>query len=309
MPEREGIMQPEIEHLKRERIREIMMTWGCSPQLEMISWRPGSEAARPETPIIVLVHGAGHTAMHWQYMQRLFAQAGYHSLAVNLRGHGQSEGRSRILQNTLQEYIDDVRGFLHEQVRPRPYVLIGHSMGGYIVQGVCQQEQDNTPLGVALLASTTPKLSKRVGTSPELILTLLRHPGAALHSFRTHDTLLRTAQQVRDVFFSPQAAHEMVQFCFEHMQSESLRPTQQFKQFPSPENGGPHPTVSVLIMGAEQDKMVPPQLVKATADAYGTTPIMFPRMGHDLMLDADHEEVAVALMDWIEHLLGKGNVQ
>lgn len=118
--------------------------------------------------------------------------------------------------------------------------------------------------------------------------------------------LPQIAQQVRDVFFSSQAAQEVVQFCFEHMQSESLGPTQQFKHFPSPENGGPRPTVSVLIIGAGRDKMVPPQLVKATAAAYGTTPIMFPRMGHDLMLDVDHEEVAATLMDWIEHLPGKG---
>ena len=284
------------------------MTRGLSPQLEIIAWHPAMEVVKPAAPLLVLVHGAGHTAMHWQYMQRLFAQAGYHSLAVNLRGHGQSEGRSRVLENTLQNYVDDVRGFLQEQVRPRPYVLIGHSMGGYIVQGVSQQEQDDTLVGVALLAATTPKLSKRVGTSPALLWSLLRHPSAALHAFRTHDTRLQTAQQVRDVFFSSQAPQEMIQFCFEHMQSESLDPTQQFQHFPSPENGGPRPSVPMFIIGAEQDKMVPPALVKATAAAYGTTPMLFPRMGHDLMLDVDYQKVAAALMDWIEHLPVKSSV-
>ena len=302
-------MQYQTERPKRDGIRETVMTRDLSPQLEIISWHPGVGAVRPAAPLLVLVHGAGHTAMHWQYMQRLFAQAGYHSLAVNLRGHGQSEGHSYVLQNTLQEYVDDVRGFVHEQVRPRPHVLIGHSMGGYIVQGVCQQEQDDALVGVALLASVTPKLSGRAGMSLGLLWSLLRHPRAAFHTFRTHDTLPQSAQQVRDVFFSSQAAQEMVQFCFEQMQSESLGPTQQFKHFPSPEDGGPRLTVPTLLMGAGRDKIVPPQLVKATAGAYGTTPIMFPRMGHDLMLDADYQEVAVALMDWIEHLPGKRSVQ
>ncbi len=243
------------------------MTRGLSPQLEIIAWHPAMEVVKPAAPLLVLVHGAGHTAMHWQYMQRLFAQAGYHSLAVNLRGHGQSEGRSRVLENTLQNYVDDVRGFLQEQVRPRPYVLIGHSMGGYIVQGVCQQEQDDALVGVALLASVTPKLSGRAGMSLGLLWSLLRHP-----------------------------------------RSESLDPTQQFQHFPSPENGGPRPSVPMFIIGAEQDKMVPPALVKATAAAYGTTPMLFPRMGHDLMLDVDYQKVAAALMDWIEHLPVKSSV-
>jgi alpha-beta hydrolase superfamily lysophospholipase len=301
-------MQYRVEKVKEDGIRETVMTRGLSPQLEIIAWHPEMDAVKPGAPLLVLVHGAGHTATHWHYTQRLFAQAGYHSLAVNLRGHGQSEGRSHVLENTLQDYVDDVRGFVHEQVRPRPYVLIGHSMGGYIVQGVCQQGQDDALLGIALLASPTPKLSERVGKSPELLWTLLRHPSALFHSLRTHDTLLQTAQQVRDVFFSSQATQEMVQFCFEQMQSESLGPTQQFHQFLSPENGGPRPTVPVLIIGAGRDKMVPPHLMKATAAAYGTTPIMFPRMGHDLMLDVDYQKVAAALVDWIEHLPGKRSV-
>lgn len=279
------------------------MTASCSPQLEIISWQPETEGEKPGAPIIVLVHGACHTAAHWQCMQPLLANAGYTSLAVNLRGHGHSEGKERLLQASLQDYVDDIRGIIRDQLQERSYVLIGHSLGGYIAQLVCQQEQQYAPVGVVLLNTVTPKLSGRVGRSPAFLLRGLFSFRQTLMALRQGDMNLLhpTPQRVREAFFSSQASDEMVQFCYMHLQSEPFAPTQQVKRFPSPETGAPRLQAPLLIIGSEKDRVVPPELLRATAAAYGTTPIIFPKMGHNLMLDAGYEQVIAAIIEWMEH--------
>ena len=71
-----------------------------SPQLEVITHEP--EPTQTLEPFeIVLVHGSCHTADCWHHFQESFAQAGYRSLAINLCGHGNSQGRESVLRNHL----------------------------------------------------------------------------------------------------------------------------------------------------------------------------------------------------------------
>jgi alpha-beta hydrolase superfamily lysophospholipase len=285
--------------------RQIIVTSTLSPQLEIISWRPPDEREMPEAPMVLFVHGAGHTAIHWQLLQELLARKGYRSLAVNLRGHGNSEGQDYLLQNTLQDYVDDTRGVIRDQLQERSYILVGHSLGGYVVQLVCQQEQRYPPAGVVLMATVTPKLSAQARPPLWRIFTSLPTFRRVVKTLRENNMkyLHQTPEHVREAFFSPQASDEIVQFCFAHLQSEPLKPTQQMREYPSPETGGLRPTMPMLAMGAGQrDSIAPPEKLRATAAAYGADVIIFPAMGHDLMLDAGYEQVADALVQWIERL-------
>ncbi len=77
---------------------------------------------------------------------------GYSSYALSLRGHGSSEGRERLRWTSLAEYVSDV-SHLADQL-DKPPVVIGHSMGGMIVQKYL--EANRAPAAV-LLASAPPK--------------------------------------------------------------------------------------------------------------------------------------------------------
>ncbi len=101
-------------------------------RLELITRTPTGDA-RP-TPLL-FVHGAYCAAWVWdRHFLPFFADRGYQAHALSLRGHGASEGHERLSSWRLRDYVADV-----EQVivgLSRPPVLIGHSMGGLIVQKI-----------------------------------------------------------------------------------------------------------------------------------------------------------------------------
>jgi len=79
-----------------------------------------------KTPL-VFVHGAGGTHENW--LNQLRGLSGrYPALAVDLPGHGRSEGEGF---RSIEAYRDFVREFL-DALGIRRAVLVGHSMGGAI---------------------------------------------------------------------------------------------------------------------------------------------------------------------------------
>lgn len=58
-----------------------------------------------------------------------------------------------------------------------------------------------------------------------------------------------------------------------------------------------HP--SVLVVGSPDDRVVPRSSLDRTATRYGGAPLLFPGMGHDLMLDVGWQEPLDAILDWL----------
>ena len=90
--------------------------------------RPPTTAGRP----CCSCTGSGHGAWCWEHWLDAAAAAGWAATAVSLRGHGGSPGRLRTA--LLRQYADDV--VATASALPRPAVLVGHSMGGLVVQQV-----------------------------------------------------------------------------------------------------------------------------------------------------------------------------
>ena len=65
----------------------------------------------------------------------------------------------------------------------------------------------------------------------------------------------------------------------------------------------PEPTVGdvpVLVVGSPDDRIVPRRALERAAKRYGGAPLLFPGMGHDLMLDARWQEPIDAILDWLD---------
>ncbi len=56
----------------------------------------------------------------------------------------------------------------------------------------------------------------------------------------------------------------------------------------------------VLVVGSPDDRIVPDSAVRKVARRYGGAPLLFPGMGHDLMLDARWREPIDAILDWLD---------
>jgi pimeloyl-ACP methyl ester carboxylesterase len=79
-------------------------------------------------PVLVLLHGAGCDHIVWQLPARSFAWHGYSVLAVDLPGHGRSEGPPLATIGELAAWV----GRLLDAAGVETATLAGHSMGGSI---------------------------------------------------------------------------------------------------------------------------------------------------------------------------------
>ncbi len=81
----------------------------------------------PDTPIVVLVHGAWHGAWCWAALQTELDSRGIPSLAVDLPGHGASPAPLGDLSTDAAAVSATLAMFT------RPILLVGHSYGGAVI--------------------------------------------------------------------------------------------------------------------------------------------------------------------------------
>ena len=87
-------------------------------------------------PWIVFVHGAQNDHSVWGLQSRWFAYHGWNVLAVDLPGHGRSDGPSRT---TIEAYADWLADLLSQHGIEEP-ALVGHSMGSLIALELAGRE-------------------------------------------------------------------------------------------------------------------------------------------------------------------------
>jgi len=84
-------------------------------------------AATAERPSILMLHGGGQNRFSWKNTGQIFADAGYHVVALDSRGHGDSD-RSPTADYSVEALCGDALQVLYQLGKPA--VLIGASMGG-----------------------------------------------------------------------------------------------------------------------------------------------------------------------------------
>jgi pimeloyl-ACP methyl ester carboxylesterase len=257
-------------------------------KLELICEKPAGQA-RP-TPLL-FVHGKWHGAWCWaEHFLPYFAEHGYTSYALSLRGHGNSEGRERLRWTSIADYVADVVQVAGQMETPP--AIIGHSMGGFITQ---KYLETHTAPAAALLTAIPPS-----GLWPTTWLVLRRHPMIVLKILATlsMNPMIATPALVREAFFSAEMPEEQVVAYKERLQDESFRAyldelglnLVRPKRVRTP----------LLVIGAEDDTVIPLKGVRATARAYGTTAVFFPNMAHDVMLESGWQSVADRILEFLK---------
>jgi alpha-beta hydrolase superfamily lysophospholipase len=232
-----------------------------------------------------------HAAWCWtENFLPYFARHGYVSCALSLRGHGGSEGRTRLRWTSLADYVSDVTQVIaHMETHP---VLVGHSMGGMIVQKYLESKA--APAAV-LLASAPPQ-----GVFRATLRVAIRHPWmfAKANMAASMLPLLSTPQLAREALFSDDMPEEQVGSYFSRLQEESYRAYLDMMglSLPKPRRV----RTPVLVLGAADDRLISLRDVEATARAYRTRAEMFPEMAHDMMLEAGWQAVADRILSWLK---------
>jgi len=256
-------------------------------KLEMISKYP-LKGLHP-TPLL-FIHGTLHTAACWDvHFLNYFAEHGYAAHALNLRGHGNSEGWEKLRWTRIADFVEDVTSAV--QQLHIPPVLIGHSMGGFIIQHYL--EDHDVPAAV-LLSSASP-----AGLLPTAIRTARRQPWvfAKIGLTMSLKPMLASPQLLGEAFFSKDLPEELLVKYWKQTQDDSFMAFVDMVvlDLPKPEKV----KTPLLVLGASLDNMIAPIEVEATARAYNTHAEIIPGVAHNSMLEQRWKSVAERILIWL----------
>jgi pimeloyl-ACP methyl ester carboxylesterase len=256
--------------------------------LEMISKYP-LKSCHPMP--LLFIHGMMHGAWCWDvHFLQYFAHHGFAAHAVNLRGHGTSEGRERLRWTRIAEYVEDVADVVRRL--PSPPILLGHSMGGFVIQ---KYLEDHTAPGAVLLSSPSP-----AGLLGTVLRIAQRHPLAFAKVNVTLSLLpvIATPQLAREAFFSEDVPDEQLLIYWNQMQDESYMALLDMVALDLPKPA--KITTPLLVLGVAHDNMLAPGEIAATARAYNTQAEIIPDVAHDSMLDPRWQSVAERILAWLD---------
>jgi pimeloyl-ACP methyl ester carboxylesterase len=256
--------------------------------LEVITHHPKTNSGL--TPLL-FVHGMFFSASVWENFLPYFAENGYEAHALSLRGHGASAGHERISRIRAAEYVEDVAS-VARGLRSKP-VLIGHSMGGYIVQKYL--ERYNAP-GAVLLASVPPR-----GMFKMLVRQAIRHPWQTLkcNLMRSPYRMIETPELAHEHFFSPEMPAEKVNRYFSRLQEESYCAALEATFLKLPRPGRINPPPMLVLSGANEVLHTRGQ-IEDTARAYAADLDFIPNVAHVMMLDAGWQKAADRILKWLK---------
>ena len=110
-----AVALPESHHIVVGRMRLHYLDWGTQGR-----------------PPLLFLHGGGLNAHTWDLVC-LMLRDRYHCLALDQRGHGDSEWEPTA-DYRFESQVADLEGFIDKLKLERP-LLIGHSMGGFAAMG------------------------------------------------------------------------------------------------------------------------------------------------------------------------------
>jgi 2-succinyl-6-hydroxy-2,4-cyclohexadiene-1-carboxylate synthase len=86
---------------------------------------------KKKSPVLVFVHGWVNNWTAWKKEIDYFQKKGYSTLALDLRGHGQSDKPEKRQKYKIEMFAKDLNEIIKKE-KIKNFVLIGHSMGGMI---------------------------------------------------------------------------------------------------------------------------------------------------------------------------------
>jgi len=243
------------------------------------------------TPLL-FIHGAYVGAWCWEeHFLPWFAKQGWTSYALSLSGHGASPDRQQLDAYSIDDYVADVARVA--AALPAPPILIGHSMGGLVVQKYL--ERHDAP-AATLLCSVPPQ-----GLGFSMFHLAMTRPSLLSDLNRIMNGNQIDVASLREALFHQPVAQADLERYYRLSQPESHRAIWDMTLFNLPNPAAMRHT-PLLVLGAQHDSLIPPPQVQMTAATYGCRAEIFDGMGHGLMLERDWQQVAERIAGWLaEH--------
>lgn len=252
-------------------------------------------AATPSRhPPLLFIHGGYVDARCWDaHFLPYFAARGYDCHALDLSGHGGSEGQAYLDTLSVDDYFADVLQVI-EQLGRKP-IVIGHSLGAFLAERVL--EESRAEAGV-LMAPIPPG-----GTLESAVRLFLLHPQFFGSVFEMSKGVFDAAalRLVKQVYFSPETTDDVLLEFTRLVQPESMRAlcdmSLLFWRWP------PRiPDLPVLVVGGEADAVFPPYMTQRVARRWRAELQIVAHAGHAMIVDRHWESCAARVFAWLQNL-------
>ena len=245
---------------------------------------------------LIFLHGAFSGAWCWEeHFLEYFSSKGFESMALNLRGHGENDFSKLMDQHSLKEYRDDLYSAIEKCKEPP--VIIGHSMGDYLLQQILH---DKSSRASVLMASPPPS-----GLLSIFLNLYIHNPvrfhqwgwGTWLDCFKNighfHDNekhfMYGTVYGSTEKKYRHRYGNESKKALWEMYWAISFSPSKHRKP--------------MLVLGGSEDRLIQESSFRQTANHYGAEYQLIPGAGHSMMLGPEWQKSATALEQWL-----KGNI-
>lgn len=228
---------------------------------------------------IVFVHGMSHGAWCWEeYFIPYFENLGYSCLAINLPGH-EVKGSKKSITFSLNDYVNALTKAVANL--PEPPIIIGHSMGGMILQrflktGSCKK---------AILMSSVPPS----GVLWASLRVIVNNPGSIPFLFQRN--LLGVFHKYPKLMFNDLSVAQKFK---SNLCAESFL-TYLGLLIPISNQS----TTPMLVIGGSEDALMTQDEFRQTAKYYQAKLELIEGGSHDLMLDPDFAKTADSIHRWI----------
>ena len=254
--------------------------------LRIEHWQP--PGGRRPFPLL-FIHGMSGGSWYFENYLRAASSEGWECWAINLRGHHGSRPVAELGRVSLTEYVQDALDAL-EAIGPAG--IVGHSMGGLVAQ--CAAAHPHARAAV-FLTSAAPR--GIVAMSWPVVARMWRYLPAILRDrpvpSRAADSVALTLNRLTPA----QRAAVIPRFV-----EESGRATRElaFGGIAVDESRVRCPT---LVVGASDDRILPPSVQRRIARKYGSTYQEAAGHAHMLMLEDGWEGPLAHILAWLDAIL------
>jgi pimeloyl-ACP methyl ester carboxylesterase len=244
-----------------------------------------TKSSSPSKGTVVLLHGVCFGAWYWESnFQPWFTEKGYDVVAVSYRNHGKSESNGSLRWRTINEYIEDIHSVV-AAIKDDVY-LIGHSMGGFLVQHYLQKHPSPKIKKAALLC--TVPASGIAGATWQVMKV---YPFSFLKALVTFSfkPVFNTYPKAKRLMFANHFPDAELQPIVARMQDESFRAylDMMLLNLPSTKPTG----VALLMIGGEDDFLVLPSALEKNAQQLNAELVLM-KGAHCINMEKGWERVA-----------------
>src|SRR5271167_2369185 len=109
-------------------------------------------------PVVLLCHGFPESWYSWRHQLRALGEAGFHAVAPDMRGYGQTDRPQEVEAYDIFQLTGDLVGLVNA-LGAEPVVIVGHDWGAWITQAAALFRPDLFRAVALLSVPFLPRLS------------------------------------------------------------------------------------------------------------------------------------------------------